>query len=126
MDMEQRDYDPRTALHVAAAEGHAEVVRFLLEPCKVNPVPMDRERREPAERGERKECLLLQRRGRTFRKGEEGDTPPLGNGRHGSALEQPPSTWSTHNNNFKPCLHLYTITCLSIMCGNTWEQMNKT
>uniref|UniRef100_A0A673AIK9 glutaminase n=1 Tax=Sphaeramia orbicularis TaxID=375764 RepID=A0A673AIK9_9TELE len=41
MDMEQRDYDSRTALHVAAAEGHAEVVRFLLEACKVNPVPRD-------------------------------------------------------------------------------------
>ncbi|XP_054882166.1 glutaminase kidney isoform, mitochondrial-like isoform X2 [Poeciliopsis prolifica] len=26
----------------AAAEGHAEVVRFLLEACKVNPVPKDR------------------------------------------------------------------------------------
>uniref|UniRef100_A0AAQ6ABW5 glutaminase n=1 Tax=Amphiprion ocellaris TaxID=80972 RepID=A0AAQ6ABW5_AMPOC len=42
MDMEQRDYDSRTALHVAAAEGHGEVVRFLLEACKVNPVPRDR------------------------------------------------------------------------------------
>uniref|UniRef100_A0A8D3B295 glutaminase n=1 Tax=Scophthalmus maximus TaxID=52904 RepID=A0A8D3B295_SCOMX len=42
MDMEQRDYDSRTALHVAAAEGHTEVVRFLLEACKVNPVPVDR------------------------------------------------------------------------------------
>ncbi|XP_059356431.1 glutaminase kidney isoform, mitochondrial-like isoform X2 [Carassius carassius] len=42
MDMEQRDYDSRTALHVAATEGHIEVVRFLLEACKVNPVPKDR------------------------------------------------------------------------------------
>ncbi|XP_068165368.1 glutaminase kidney isoform, mitochondrial-like isoform X2 [Antennarius striatus] len=42
MDMEQRDYDSRTALHVAAAEGHSEVVRFLLEACKVNPIPRDR------------------------------------------------------------------------------------
>uniref|UniRef100_A0A671V6D8 glutaminase n=1 Tax=Sparus aurata TaxID=8175 RepID=A0A671V6D8_SPAAU len=42
IDMEQRDYDSRTALHVAAAEGHTEVVRFLLEACKVNPVPRDR------------------------------------------------------------------------------------
>ncbi|XP_068602216.1 glutaminase kidney isoform, mitochondrial isoform X1 [Brachionichthys hirsutus] len=42
MDMEQRDYDSRTALHVAAAEGHSEVVRFLLEACKVNPAPRDR------------------------------------------------------------------------------------
>uniref|UniRef100_A0A6Q2XFV2 glutaminase n=1 Tax=Esox lucius TaxID=8010 RepID=A0A6Q2XFV2_ESOLU len=42
MDMEQRDYDSRTALHVAAAEGHIEVVKFLLEACRVNPVPKDR------------------------------------------------------------------------------------
>uniref|UniRef100_A0A673G047 glutaminase n=1 Tax=Sinocyclocheilus rhinocerous TaxID=307959 RepID=A0A673G047_9TELE len=42
VDMEQRDYDSRTALHVAAAEGHIEVVRFLLEACKVNPGPKDR------------------------------------------------------------------------------------
>uniref|UniRef100_A0A8C3XUU4 glutaminase n=1 Tax=Chelydra serpentina TaxID=8475 RepID=A0A8C3XUU4_CHESE len=42
MDMEQRDYDSRTALHVAAAEGHVEVVTFLLEACKVNPFPKDR------------------------------------------------------------------------------------
>ncbi|XP_069589942.1 glutaminase kidney isoform, mitochondrial isoform X2 [Ranitomeya imitator] len=42
MDMEQRDYDSRTALHVASAEGHVEVVRFLLEACKVNPFPKDR------------------------------------------------------------------------------------
>ncbi|XP_041857348.1 glutaminase kidney isoform, mitochondrial isoform X5 [Melanotaenia boesemani] len=42
MDMEQRDYDSRTALHVAAAEGHTEVVRFLLKACGVNPVPRDR------------------------------------------------------------------------------------
>ncbi|XP_022535815.1 glutaminase kidney isoform, mitochondrial isoform X5 [Astyanax mexicanus] len=42
VDMEQRDYDSRTALHVAAAEGHVDVVRFLLEACKVNPIPKDR------------------------------------------------------------------------------------
>nr|XP_048725691.1 glutaminase kidney isoform, mitochondrial isoform X2 [Caretta caretta] len=42
MDMEQRDYDSRTALHVAAAEGHVEVIKFLLEACKVNPFPKDR------------------------------------------------------------------------------------
>ncbi|KAI3355909.1 hypothetical protein L3Q82_004456 [Scortum barcoo] len=49
MDMEQRDYDSRTALHVAAAEGHTEVVRFLLEACKVNPVPVDRWGNTPME-----------------------------------------------------------------------------
>uniref|UniRef100_A0A3Q3DZL8 Uncharacterized protein n=1 Tax=Labrus bergylta TaxID=56723 RepID=A0A3Q3DZL8_9LABR len=49
VDMEQRDYDSRTALHVASAEGHTEVVRFLLEACKVNPVPRDRWGNTPIE-----------------------------------------------------------------------------
>uniref|UniRef100_A0A8D3CAG3 glutaminase n=1 Tax=Scophthalmus maximus TaxID=52904 RepID=A0A8D3CAG3_SCOMX len=42
MNMEQRDYDSRTALHVAAAEGHVEAVIFLTEICKVNPHMKDR------------------------------------------------------------------------------------
>ncbi|XP_036386884.1 glutaminase 2b [Megalops cyprinoides] len=42
MNMELKDYDSRTALHVAAAEGHVEVVRFLTQSCKVNPFVKDR------------------------------------------------------------------------------------
>ncbi|XP_038164899.1 glutaminase kidney isoform, mitochondrial-like isoform X1 [Cyprinodon tularosa] len=42
VDMEQRDYDSRTALHVAAAEGHQDAVIFLTEICKVNPYIKDR------------------------------------------------------------------------------------
>ncbi|KAI1899996.1 hypothetical protein AGOR_G00067670 [Albula goreensis] len=42
MNMELKDYDSRTALHVAAAEGHVEVARFLTQVCKVNPFVKDR------------------------------------------------------------------------------------
>ena len=40
--MNQSDYDGRTALHVAAAEGHEGVVSFLLEKCSCNPNVEDR------------------------------------------------------------------------------------
>ncbi|XP_008281895.1 glutaminase kidney isoform, mitochondrial [Stegastes partitus] len=42
VDMEQTDYDSRTALHIAAAEGQLEAVVFLTEICKVNPHMKDR------------------------------------------------------------------------------------
>ncbi|XP_053393622.1 glutaminase kidney isoform, mitochondrial-like [Mercenaria mercenaria] len=42
MDMSLADYDGRTALHLAAAEGHESIVRFLLEKCNVNPHQKDR------------------------------------------------------------------------------------
>ncbi|XP_069762504.1 glutaminase kidney isoform, mitochondrial-like isoform X2 [Narcine bancroftii] len=42
MDMEQKDYDSRTPLHIAAAEGHVEVIYFLLDACRVNPFCKDR------------------------------------------------------------------------------------
>ena len=41
-DMAVPDYDGRTAIHLAAAEGHLECVRFLLEKCKVSHNPTDR------------------------------------------------------------------------------------
>ncbi|KAK6167742.1 hypothetical protein SNE40_021703 [Patella caerulea] len=42
MDMSQADYDGRTALHVASAEGHIDVVNFLLTKCNVSPFLEDR------------------------------------------------------------------------------------
>ena len=30
------DYDGRTALHLAACEGHIDVIRFLVETCRVD------------------------------------------------------------------------------------------
>ena len=37
------DYDGRTALHLAAAEGHARCVKFLLDTCGVKHDPKDRQ-----------------------------------------------------------------------------------
>ncbi len=42
MDMNAADYDGRTALHLACAEGHLNVVRLLLEQCGVMHDPRDR------------------------------------------------------------------------------------
>ncbi|XP_046647424.1 glutaminase liver isoform, mitochondrial-like isoform X1 [Daphnia pulicaria] len=42
VDMTQTDYDNRTALHLAAAEGHLDCVDFLLKYCAVPPSPADR------------------------------------------------------------------------------------
>ncbi|XP_071504450.1 glutaminase kidney isoform, mitochondrial-like isoform X2 [Diadema antillarum] len=42
MDMGECDYDSRTALHLAAAEGHLECARFLLERCGVSHQALDR------------------------------------------------------------------------------------
>ena len=42
VDMNLGDYDGRTALHLAAAEGHLRCVKFLLEECKVKHDPKDR------------------------------------------------------------------------------------
>lgn len=41
-DMSIADYDGRTALHLAAAEGHLECVRFLVENCSVQVNSKDR------------------------------------------------------------------------------------
>ena len=40
--MGSADYDGRTALHLACAEGHLSVVKLLLERCGVNHEPKDR------------------------------------------------------------------------------------
>lgn len=42
MDMSASDYDGRTALHLAAAEGHLPVVSMLLHQCNVVAQPRDR------------------------------------------------------------------------------------
>ncbi|KAG7468847.1 hypothetical protein JOB18_024505 [Solea senegalensis] len=42
VDVNAVDYDGRSALHVAAAEGHTEVIRFLLENAGANPALRDR------------------------------------------------------------------------------------
>ena len=42
VDMAAADYDGRTALHLAAAEGHQHCLRFLLHTAHLPPQPVDR------------------------------------------------------------------------------------
>lgn len=49
MDMSLSDYDSRTALHSAAAEGHLHAIEFLLETCNVYHEPRDRWGRRPVD-----------------------------------------------------------------------------
>ena len=46
-DMQMADYDKRTALHLAASEGHIDVIKFLLNTARVRPDPKDRWNRSP-------------------------------------------------------------------------------
>ena len=42
IDMSSSNYDGRTALHLAAAEGHSSCIKFLVETCKLSPLTKDR------------------------------------------------------------------------------------
>ena len=47
VDMNQKDYDGRTALHLACCENHLEIVQFLINVAKVKKDPKDRWNHSP-------------------------------------------------------------------------------
>uniref|UniRef100_A0A0K0FCQ0 glutaminase n=1 Tax=Strongyloides venezuelensis TaxID=75913 RepID=A0A0K0FCQ0_STRVS len=61
-NLNMSDYDGRTALHLAACEGHPNLVKFLLTVGKVNHVPQDRWGRTPYEEAKafgKEECAKI-------------------------------------------------------------------
>ncbi|XP_071164690.1 serine/threonine-protein phosphatase 6 regulatory ankyrin repeat subunit B-like isoform X2 [Mytilus edulis] len=60
VDMNLRDYDGRTALHLAAANGHVEAVEFLVKEANVTVEIPDRENRFPIDDGTEKVKKILQ------------------------------------------------------------------
>ncbi|CAD5226897.1 unnamed protein product [Bursaphelenchus xylophilus] len=61
-DLEMKDYDKRTALHLAASEGHPDIILFLLNIAKVKVDPRDRWNRTPledAQAGNHLACIKL-------------------------------------------------------------------
>ncbi|WKX94233.1 hypothetical protein Q1695_011471 [Nippostrongylus brasiliensis] len=84
-NLEMADYDGRTALHVAAAEGHIHLVKFFVNIAKVNHQPRDRWGRTPfddARSFHHEECarFLLKHHARCHKAGLSNDVPASENG----------------------------------------------
>merc|ERR1719266_207775 len=90
VNMNMGDYDGRTALHLASAEGHLRCVRFLLDVCKVKHDCKDRWGQTPLTEAiqfkHTKVAAILKRYDRTRQMKERKGKLPLVNEQHGEAL----------------------------------------
>ena len=59
MNMNMKDYDNRTALHLCAAEGHLDCTRFLVEKCKVSLNVPDRWNQTPLDEAKNSKHEIL-------------------------------------------------------------------
>ncbi|KIH45936.1 ankyrin repeat protein [Ancylostoma duodenale] len=75
-NLNMTDYDGRTALHIAASEGHVELLKFFLSVAQVNHSPRDRSAKFP-------KFILTKRNGRKCRWGRT----PLDEARQFDKLE---------------------------------------
>jgi len=90
VNMNMGDYDGRTALHLASAEGHLRCVRFLLDVCKVKHDCKDRWGQTPLTEAiqfkHTKVAAILKRYDRSKQLKDRKGKLALDNGEHGEAL----------------------------------------